>query len=203
MEIVLEHSRAALQAKKICAGCGVAVYCNKECAKADWKRHKPECEGFKRLQSRSIHELSADDMYNKGVALDNTHDYGKANECYREALQKDPTFLIAAANLAANLRKHGDNTEALSVLSAGLRAVEPFLVDGKPKCSDGVPASLSLAHVSAARTTLATALMDQGALPDRSTPTSSTHMLWHTMAIGPEYVCAVTDQCMCRPTPAG
>ncbi len=140
----------------------MAVYCNKECAKADWKRHKVECEAHKRLGSRSLDQYSAEDMYHKGVALDNTHDTVKANEWYLQALRKDPALLIAAINLAANLRKHGQNTEALSVLSTALLAVEPFLADGKPKGGGDVPVSLTLAVVSAARTTRANALMDQG-----------------------------------------
>ncbi|CAJ0584664.1 unnamed protein product, partial [Mesorhabditis spiculigera] len=33
--------------KKHCIGCGMAIFCNKECQKLGWKDHKAECKGFR------------------------------------------------------------------------------------------------------------------------------------------------------------
>ena len=37
-------SRGPLVKLKVCSGCGRAAYCSRACQKADWPRHKPECQ---------------------------------------------------------------------------------------------------------------------------------------------------------------
>jgi len=58
---------------KLCAQCGVARYCSRECQKADWLNHKTQCKSLKlEKQSKSAEKKNAEqeqpvDYFQSGV----------------------------------------------------------------------------------------------------------------------------------------
>ena len=48
-----ECEKPELPANRRCSGCNTAQYCCRECQKADWTRHKPECKALREIVGRT------------------------------------------------------------------------------------------------------------------------------------------------------
>lgn len=107
---------------KACVGCRIAIYCSKECQTKHWPDHKVFCKQAKKNQELDAQDLSALDIYHKGVAAAQRRGQEReAIDFYRASIVKDPFLFVAVANLASMLRRVGDNEGALTVLLDAVR----------------------------------------------------------------------------------